>query len=181
MYRIDRRQLSLGEEIKASGEYCLSLDGKGKSVELALERKRPCGKLKRSSALFLFIDYCDALKFWTKAEDGKFYEVQPAIRISHIGDMELTETMFKSMSNLNGFARSYWQGNATAAPCWEILAAAARIAKIISNLETERRAVQYWRQGYDPEERGFPNVEKLVNGCYPRPTRTWEKGPYSEP
>ena len=171
MFRIDKRTYAPEDQIVAAKEYMQAVDRQGELLEGALERARPADKPQRREALFVFEQYCCALKFWSKHPTSSFYEVEAIGPVHHRGDMLITERMYTNDGDFETSAKEYWDSHSTPTPCWEDLVSSARVIKIISNSETQRKAVFLWIQGSDPVDYRLPDVQELIDGCYGRPPK----------
>jgi exonuclease VII small subunit len=180
VFRVDKRVVSVGDQIDAARSYQNKVDPRGEALEESLERARPAGKLSRGEALFIFERYCDALKFWSNHPGASFLEVEIIGSTSHRGDMNITEKMHELDSNLEKLANDYWNGTATIKACWEYLTANAKVIRIISNSEKEREAVFNWIQGRDPVAKGLPDIHELMDNCYPSPPKAEPINYYAE-
>ena len=174
MYRVDKRKFCIGEFIRPTGKYMCDLTPTGSKIEKTLESSRPSSNPSRSNALFLFENYCEALKYWSKQKNGTFYEVKAECILSHKYDMNITEKMYSSSDAWEIFSSNYWNGLPSGEPCWEFLVSKATVIDIISKSEQEREAVFNYRNSRDPEEKGLPNVDSLVRDCFPKPLSSSE-------
>jgi len=141
-FRIDKRDFSIKSVILPSKKYQKNISDDGRKLEAILEKMRPEDKPKRSDSLFLFETYEEASRFWTIMSNSKFYEVEFNERdVLHIGDMNLTEEMFKNISNdeiLEKTAYKYWSSENSIKPRIEILVRKSTVKKIISKSEDDR-------------------------------------------
>lgn len=142
-YRTDRRDFETGSIITAGNEYQSKINEDGKKLEAILEQNRPVNKPVRSKSLFVFETQKEAKRFWTIMSNSKFYEVTfEDTDILHIGDMSITEEMYKNISNdevLKRLAEKYWAGERTENPRIEIIISNAIISKVISKSESDRK------------------------------------------
>lgn len=171
MYRVDKRSYKRGEQIDAAKQYMTRIDHRGVLLECAIEKARPADKPSRKDALFLFEQYCCALKFWSIQQGSIFYEVEAIGPTRHRGDMCITERMYASSGDLEASAKQYWAGLSTSTPCWEWLVPCATVTRVVSDCELERQAVFHWIQGRHPLDYGLPDVQRLMCECYQRPPR----------
>ena len=142
-YGTDRRDYEIGSTITAGENYQSKINDAGKKLEAILEENRPMNKPERSKSLFVFESQNEAKRFWTIMSNSKFYEVAfEDSDVLHIGDMAITEEMYKSIADddvLKLLAEKYWAGEKTESPRIEILVPKATVNRIVSKSEIDRK------------------------------------------
>jgi hypothetical protein len=150
MYRVDRREFAVGTVIVPPDNRYQekgNLAPAGIIIETALQQSMPANmEIDRRTGLFVFAELSDAIRFLSVLAGGKVYKVvsTPMTRLYHRGDMNFTEIMRRFLDNepaLATTANSYWRGEKTFKPCWEMLFNEVQVTRVIVGNETERAAI----------------------------------------
>lgn len=141
-YRVDKRLFSVGESVRAAGEFSTLFGAVAKDIEDALEASRPAAKTRRSDCLFLFESLEAARKHWSKMNAGKLYRVEIGkALICHRADMTLMDKMKDGAGgDWELHARRYWAGEMSESPEIEVLVLEAKVVEVLSTSEDDRRA-----------------------------------------
>lgn len=143
LYRVDKREFNLGDEIKPQSNFEETLNEEALIVENALNKVRPSNIPERGKCLFLFHELSGALTFFDKY-GGNIYKVIPS-NIYHRGDMNKIDNILDMArftddeSLLEVAANEYWKsGTHTFHPCYEYLVEKANVVEcIVSECERE--------------------------------------------
>lgn len=144
VFRADKRQFVVGQSIRTADEFA-DRNPDGRRLEEALDSMRPSGKPARIGSLFLFENFRVAELHWAKMSGGVFYECEiEESAIGHRGDMRLVDLAGEALREGRDPAphvQSYWAGEGTPRPRWELLVAEATVTKIISDDQKLRQSV----------------------------------------
>ncbi|MCH4554130.1 hypothetical protein [Aestuariibaculum lutulentum] len=163
MYRVDRRNFTIDDEIGPPDESYHEGEGFDQTIEDALEARKPEGNnANRGNGLFVFPELSDALRFSCVMTNSKIYKVQGLLDtvVYHRGDMNWTEVMNRflgSEETLNALADLYWAGNKTFKPCWEVLVNKVEVVSVLIPNENERKSAcyEYSQNGQNVERVNF--------------------------
>lgn len=141
LYRADKRDFNVGDEITTAGHFTTTNPQGSENVERIFESKRPSTKPLRSKCLYLFEDIDVAKKHWSKMTEGKLYEIEiEDSLLLHRADMQLVDLAFskESEAEMEEIAIDYWCGKETEKPRIEVLVLKAVVSGVISKDQEER-------------------------------------------
>lgn len=142
-YRVDRRDLSVGDVVATAGEFSKLNPAGSSDVERIFEERRPGHLVPRTQCLFVFESIAEAKKHWCKMTGGNLYQVaiEPEDFIFK-ADMALIDAAFvcrHQQSDVTNFAVRYWAGEAGPKPVFEIMAKKAVVTGILSKDQAARK------------------------------------------
>lgn len=150
LYRVDKRDFGIGDEVVSAQEYYYKFRELSKKVEDILETYRPINKTKRTSCVFSFENELDAKKHWAKMSNAKLYLISLGNNeILHRGDMTLLDEMqavLEKGEDVSELAKKYWDGYLSDNPVIEILTKEIIVTEIISKSDLER--LEYFKKIY---------------------------------
>lgn len=145
-YHVSKSLLNPGDDVPASNYFYSDLTPEKVEVEEILERARPQDKPERRDAVFLFEHLKDA-KIWVAQKSRRVFEVEILYgNILHHTDwcwLGLIEKSLDSQEDSKRFAESYWNGESTGRPVYELIVRTATVVKeVIISAREHRRSVE---------------------------------------
>jgi DNA-binding transcriptional MerR regulator len=141
LFRVDTRIFQPNDTVLLNPvSYMNCIGVELEKIEKLLENERNSRGRNRAKSLFLFRDFCDAIKFSTKKNYYIIYSVKPtSIDGMFHGDMIIVEQMMRFKDNetiQSDLAKDYWNQKGTYKPCWEYLVdEAVAIERLADNFD----------------------------------------------
>lgn len=156
-YRAHKGTLQTGEVVPPSTLFFDAMPDDKKVAERFLESVRPPHLPNRSSAVFVFEDEFQG-RTWASQEKRNLYLVElKSDCILHRADWcwlsIIMAAMEKNDPRAATCANSYWAGEATERPVWELLVASATVVEEIAIPILERNRLLFEAHGF-PDPRG---------------------------
>ena len=156
-YRAHKSSLRPGDSVPRSTSFFEAMSDDKKAVERFLESVCPPHLPKRETAIFVFEDEIQGRQ-WASREQRHLYLVElKRDGILHRADWRwlsiIMDAMERADPRVDKYANSYWAGEATDRPVWELLAASATVVEEITIPILERHRLRL-------EAHDFPDLRR---------------------